>query len=73
MLPNVPYFAVAYYGVLRAGGVVVPMNVLLKERETGFYLTDSASQGGDRVARVRAGRRGGRRCGRGRVHRGHSG
>ena len=24
MLPNVPHFAVAYYGVLRAGGVVVP-------------------------------------------------
>ena len=31
MLPNVPSFAIVYYGVLRAGGVVVPMNVLLKE------------------------------------------
>jgi len=40
MLPNVCYFAVAYYGVLRAGGVVVPMNVLLKERETTFYLSN---------------------------------
>jgi long-chain acyl-CoA synthetase len=40
MLPNVPYFPIAYYGVLRLGGVVVPMNVLLKARETGFYLTD---------------------------------
>src|SRR4051794_15550573 len=40
MLPNVPYFAVAYYGVLRAGGVVVPMNVLLKGREVNFYLSD---------------------------------
>jgi long-chain acyl-CoA synthetase len=40
MLPNVPYFATVYYGVLRAGGVVVPMNVLLKERETAFYLKD---------------------------------
>src|SRR5215210_5530711 len=40
MLPNVPYFAAAYYGVLRLGGVVVPMNVLLKKREVGFYLTD---------------------------------
>jgi long-chain acyl-CoA synthetase len=40
MLPNVPHFAVAYYGVLRAGGVVVPMNVLLKDRETTFYLSD---------------------------------
>ena len=41
MLPNVPQFAIAYYGILRAGAVVVPMNVLLKERETGFYLSDS--------------------------------
>jgi long-chain acyl-CoA synthetase len=40
MLPNVPYFAIAYYGVLRMGGIVVPMNVLLKERETTFYLSD---------------------------------
>jgi long-chain acyl-CoA synthetase len=40
MLPNVPYFAIVYYGVLRAGGTVVPMNVLLKERETTFYLSD---------------------------------
>jgi long-chain acyl-CoA synthetase len=40
MLPNVPYFAACYYGVLRMGGVVVPMNVLLKKREVGFYLTD---------------------------------
>ena len=41
MLPNVPYFAFAYYGVLRAGGVVVPMNVLLKQREVAFYLGES--------------------------------
>jgi long-chain acyl-CoA synthetase len=41
MLPNVPYFAVVYYGILRAGGVVVPMNVLLKEREVAHYLRDS--------------------------------
>ena len=40
MLPNVPQFAFAYYGVLRAGGVVVPMNVLLKQREVEFYLGD---------------------------------
>jgi long-chain acyl-CoA synthetase len=40
MLPNVPYFAVVYYGVLRLGGVVVPMNVLLKGREVKFYLED---------------------------------
>jgi long-chain acyl-CoA synthetase len=40
MLPNVPYFPVVYYGVLRLGAVVVPMNVLLKGREVSFYLKD---------------------------------
>ena len=44
MLPNVPEFALAYYGVLRAGGVVVPMNVLLKRREVAFYLGDSEAK-----------------------------
>src|SRR3981189_936562 len=44
MLPNVPYFAIVYYGVLRAGGVVVPMNVLLKGREVGFYLQDPGAK-----------------------------
>jgi long-chain acyl-CoA synthetase len=41
VLPNVPEFAVIYYGVLRAGGVVVPMNPLLKAREVAYYLRDS--------------------------------
>ena len=40
MLPNVPEFAATYYGVLRAGCVVVPMNPLLKGREVDFYLSD---------------------------------
>ncbi len=40
MLPNVPYFPIAYYAVLRCGGIVVPMNILLKGRETTFYLSD---------------------------------
>ena len=44
MLPNVLEFPVAYYGVLRAGGVVVPMNVLLKRREIAFYLEDSGAR-----------------------------
>src|SRR3954452_15478360 len=44
MLPNVPYFGVVYYGILRAGGVVVPMNVLLKGREVAFYLSDSGAK-----------------------------
>ncbi len=44
MLPNVPYFPVCYYGVLRAGAIVVPMNVLLKRREVEFYLKDSGAK-----------------------------
>jgi long-chain acyl-CoA synthetase len=39
--PNVPYFAVAYFGILKAGGVVVPLNVLNKAREIAYYLEDS--------------------------------
>jgi long-chain acyl-CoA synthetase len=44
MLPNVPEFPIAYYGVLRAGAIVVPMNVLLKRREIAFYLEDSGAR-----------------------------
>ena len=55
MLPNVPYFPVVYYGILRAGGVVVPMNVLLKEREVAYYLGDSGRETAVRVGRVRRG------------------
>jgi long-chain acyl-CoA synthetase len=44
MLPNVPAFAIAYYGALRAGGVVVPMNPLLKQREVEYYLSDSGAK-----------------------------
>jgi long-chain acyl-CoA synthetase len=41
MVPNVPYFPICYYGILRAGGVVVPLNVLSKRREVAFHLSDS--------------------------------
>ena len=44
MLPNVPHFAAAYYGALRLGAAVVPMNILLKEREVAFYLGDSEAK-----------------------------
>jgi long-chain acyl-CoA synthetase len=44
MLPNVPHFPVLYYGVLRAGGSVVPMNPLLKSREVQHYLGDSGAK-----------------------------
>ena len=44
MLPNVPHFPIVFYGAQRAGAVVVPMNVLLKGREVGFYLDDSSAK-----------------------------
>src|SRR5579863_8300425 len=44
MMPNVAEVPVVYYGVLRAGGVVVPMNPLLKVREVAYYLGDSGSR-----------------------------
>jgi long-chain acyl-CoA synthetase len=39
--PNVPYFPIAYFGILKAGAVVVPLNVLLKPREIAYHLKDS--------------------------------
>jgi long-chain acyl-CoA synthetase len=39
--PNIPWFPVAYYGILKAGAVVVPLNVLLKPREIAYHLKDS--------------------------------
>jgi long-chain acyl-CoA synthetase len=44
MLPNVAEFALCYYGALRVGAAVVPMNPLLKEREVAFYLGDSGAR-----------------------------
>ncbi|WP_353946648.1 long-chain fatty acid--CoA ligase [Streptomyces sp. HUAS MG91] len=43
-LPNVVHFPVVYYGTLRAGGVVVPMNPLLKADEMAFVLRDCGAR-----------------------------
>jgi long-chain acyl-CoA synthetase len=43
-LPNIPQFIIAYFGILKAGGVVVPMNVLLKAPEIEFQLRDSGAR-----------------------------
>ena len=40
-LPNVPEFVVAFYGTLRVGGTVVPMNPQYKSREVEYLLSDS--------------------------------
>jgi long-chain acyl-CoA synthetase len=39
--PNLPHFPIAYYGILKAGAAVVPLNVLFKVREIAYHLTDS--------------------------------
>ena len=40
-LPNIPQFLIAYFGILKAGAVVVPLNVMLKGHEIAFHLSDS--------------------------------
>ncbi len=39
--PNLPWFPIAYFGILKAGAAVVPLNVLLKPREIAYHLKDS--------------------------------
>jgi len=38
---NLPYFPIIYFGILKAGAVVVPLSVLLKKDEIAYHLTDS--------------------------------
>jgi long-chain acyl-CoA synthetase len=38
---NLPYFTIVYYGILKAGATVVPLNVLLKAREVAYHLQDA--------------------------------
>jgi long-chain acyl-CoA synthetase len=42
-LPNIPPFLIAYFGILKAGCVVVPLNVMLKAPEVAHQLGDSAA------------------------------
>ena len=44
IMPNVAYFPIAYYAILRLGAVVVPMNPLLKAGEIAFAWSDSGAR-----------------------------
>ncbi len=44
IMPNVAYFPVAYYAILRLGAVVVPMNPLLKAGEVAYAWEDSQAR-----------------------------
>jgi acyl-CoA synthetase (AMP-forming)/AMP-acid ligase II len=43
-LPNVPHFLFAYFGILKAGAVVVPLNPLLRAPEIRYQLQHSNSR-----------------------------
>ncbi|MGD0068091.1 MAG: long-chain fatty acid--CoA ligase [Streptosporangiaceae bacterium] len=43
-LPNIPQFLISYFGILKAGGVVVPLNVMLRAPEVAFHLGDSGAR-----------------------------
>jgi len=42
--PNVPWFPIIYYGILKTGAAVVPLNVLLRGREVAYHLRDSGAR-----------------------------
>ena len=43
-LPNIPQFIIAYFGIIKAGAVVVAISPLHREREVDYQLNDSGSQ-----------------------------
>jgi long-chain acyl-CoA synthetase len=62
--PNLPYFPAVYYGALKVGAVLVPLNVLFKGREVAYHLNDSEAkayfcfEGTAELAMAEAGRQG---------------
>ena len=53
-LPNIPQFVIAYFGILKAGCVAVPMNVLLKARRGRLPASATARPGADHLGRGRS-------------------
>jgi long-chain acyl-CoA synthetase len=43
LCPNIPDFVAVYFGILKTGAVVVPVNTLLKARELEYHLRDSGA------------------------------
>ncbi len=42
--PNVPQFLIAYFGILKAGMTMLPLNPLLKAPEISYHLTDAKAR-----------------------------
>ncbi|MEN2283331.1 long-chain fatty acid--CoA ligase [Algoriphagus sp. SE2] len=41
---NLPYFPMVYFGILKAGAIVVPLSVLLKHDEIEYHLQNSGAK-----------------------------
>ena len=39
--PNIHFFPIIYYGILKMGGIVVPLSILLKKKEISYILNNS--------------------------------
>ena len=44
LLANIPEWLIAFFGVIKAGAVALPINSLLKKEEIGFILQDSEAR-----------------------------
>jgi long-chain acyl-CoA synthetase len=44
MIPNFPQFMFSFYGILKAGGIVTALSVLLTEPEVAYQLNDSGAE-----------------------------
>src|SRR5438270_12287922 len=43
-LPNIPEFAIVYYGILKPGAIAVSINAIFKQQEVAFILNDLGSR-----------------------------
>jgi long-chain acyl-CoA synthetase len=44
LLPTSPQFIIAYYGLMKAGAIVLPLNPLYTARELSFHFDDSGAE-----------------------------
>ncbi|MHA1734847.1 MAG: AMP-binding protein, partial [Candidatus Thorarchaeota archaeon] len=44
MLPNIPQFVIAYYGAMKCGAVIAPINPLSMPKELRIYLQDTGAK-----------------------------
>ena len=42
--PNLPAFPIVMFGILKAGAVFTPLNILLKPQEIAYHLADSGAK-----------------------------